>query len=119
MHMDYYFLDVSAYNAQKNNAEKEAVGLIQKFHRFVISDEDLKPLVGFLSEQFNSINKKHKRCTDIRFSFKEGYSEGNWIFEFCDSYKISFSLISKGMEKITNGQCLSKPEWAVSQLTLF
>ena len=117
--MDYYFLDVSAYNAQKNNAEKEAVGLVQKFHRFVISDEDLRPLVEFLSEQINRIYKKHKRCADIRFSFKEGYSEGNWIFEFCDSYKISFRLISKGMEKITNAQCLSKPEWAVSQLTLF
>lgn len=117
--MNYYFLDVSAYTAQKNNAEKEAVNFIQKFHRFVISDEDLKPLVEFLTHQIDSINKKHKRCTDIRFSFKEGYSEGNWIFEFCDSYKISFRLICKGMEKITNCQCLSKPEWAASQLTLF
>ncbi|MDD2307439.1 MAG: hypothetical protein PHP53_22235 [Prolixibacteraceae bacterium] len=117
--MNYYFIDVSAYTALKNNAENEAVGLIQKFHRFVISDEDLKPLVEFLTQQTDRINKKHKRCSNIRFCFKEGYSEGNWIFEFCDSYKISFRLISKGMERITNGQCLSKPEWAASQLTLF
>ncbi len=93
--MNYFFLDVSTYTAQKNNAEKEAVDLIQKFHRFVISDEDLKPLVEFLTQQIDCINKKHKRCNDIRFSFKEGYSDGNWIFDFCDSYKISFRLIKQ------------------------
>jgi hypothetical protein len=117
--MEYYFLDVCAYTVPKNNAEKQAVALIQKFHRFVISDEDLKPVTEFWTEQLTLINRQNKRCTDIRFIFKEGYSEGNWIFEMCDNYKVSFRLISKGMEEMTNGQCLSRPEWAQSQLSLF